>query len=70
MDESTTVMVTELACSEPGCPPLETVIAVLRGKNDRVTWKLHKALTLVSASDVREGFERLGRSGVDPSHSL
>jgi hypothetical protein len=69
VDESTTVMVTELACSEPGCPPLETVIAVLRGKDDRITWKLHKAMLFVSESDVREGFARLGRSGVDPSHS-
>ena len=69
VDESTTVMVTELACSEPGCPPLETVIAIFRGKEARITWKLHKAMPLVSESDVHEGFARLGESGVDPSHS-
>lgn len=27
--EETSLMVTELRCSEPGCPPVETVIAVL-----------------------------------------
>ncbi len=27
--EDATVMVTELTCSEEGCPPIETVIAVL-----------------------------------------
>jgi len=26
-----TVMVTELECREPGCPPIETVIALLEG---------------------------------------
>ena len=25
-----TVMASELRCTEPGCPPLETVVAVLR----------------------------------------
>jgi len=28
LTEDTTVMVTELRCTEPGCPPLETVIAL------------------------------------------
>jgi hypothetical protein len=31
LDEEATVMVTELECREPGCPPIETVIAVLEG---------------------------------------
>ena len=47
-----TVMVTELTCREPGCPPLETVIAVLGGKIPRKE-TLHKALAQVTAEDVR-----------------
>jgi len=46
-----TVMVTELACSEPGCPPVETVIALLApGRQDQV--KIHKALADVTSADV------------------
>jgi hypothetical protein len=32
--DEATVMVTELHCSEPGCPPLETVIATLSESNN------------------------------------
>lgn len=28
-DDDATLVVSELACTEPGCPPIETVIAVL-----------------------------------------
>jgi hypothetical protein len=51
---STSVMVTELACSEPGCPPLETVIAVLaqEGPKGRRQHTFHKPLTDVSWADV------------------
>lgn len=47
-----TVMVAELTCREPGCPPLETVIAVLGGAVQRKE-TLHKALAQVTAEDVR-----------------
>ncbi|WP_324840778.1 hypothetical protein [Actinocrinis sp.] len=30
------------ACSEPGCPPVETVIAMLDDDDGRRTWKLHR----------------------------
>lgn len=46
------VLVTELSCREPGCPPLETVIAVLDGTVQRKQ-TLHKALAHVTAEDVR-----------------
>lgn len=43
LPEDATVMVTELACKEPGCPPIETVIAVLRAPGDTVQFKAHRA---------------------------
>ncbi len=43
LSEEATVMVTELACKEPGCPPIETVIAVLRGPGDTTQFKAHRA---------------------------
>lgn len=36
------VMVSELACHEPGCPPIETVVVVLRGPGDTVMRKFHR----------------------------
>jgi hypothetical protein len=49
----TPLMVTELRCSEEGCPPLETVIAVLDTPGSPRQFKLHKPLAEVTAADVR-----------------
>ena len=44
------LLVTELTCMEPGCPPVETVIA----RMDRgLTWKIHKRLAEVTRQDVQ-----------------
>lgn len=62
-----TVMVTELACTEPGCPPVETVIALMHpGAPDQR--KIHKALAAVTADDVAAALAGAGsgsRSGTD-----
>jgi hypothetical protein len=50
--DDVTIMVTELRCSEPGCPPLETVIAVLRPGQAPIQHKLHKAAVDVTEYDV------------------
>jgi hypothetical protein len=47
-----TLMVSELACSEPGCPPLETVIAVLDGADAPRHFKIHRPLVDVSRADI------------------
>jgi hypothetical protein len=50
--EDATVMVTELACSEPGCPPVETVVAILGegGRTSRA--KIARPLSEVARDDV------------------
>jgi hypothetical protein len=50
--DDVTLMVTELRCTEPGCPPLETVIAVLRPGQPPFQHKLHKAVIDVIESDI------------------
>jgi hypothetical protein len=45
-------MVTELRCSEPGCPPLETVIAILSENGSR-QYRLHKSIEEVAEDDIR-----------------
>lgn len=46
------LLVTELECREPGCPPLETVIAILREGQPPLQWTLHKPIATVSRDDV------------------
>lgn len=51
------VLVAELRCSEPGCPPVETSISVLGGEGTR-QGKVHRPVAEVTREDV----ERLVRS--------
>jgi hypothetical protein len=46
------VLVTELHCTEPGCPPLETVIAVLDQPGRPRQYKVHKAMADVTFADL------------------
>jgi hypothetical protein len=54
LNDETTVMVTELECREPGCPPIETVIAVLKGPGNTQQYKIHKTANEVGLSDIEE----------------
>ncbi|MDV3125803.1 hypothetical protein M1247_12820 [Mycobacterium sp. 21AC1] len=47
----TTVLVQQLACAEPDCPPVETVIAVLSSR--RTTWKLARPTADIAVADLR-----------------
>jgi hypothetical protein len=58
-----TVMVTELRCSEPGCPPLETVIAILNEADRTQQHKLHKAMAQVTRGDVLALAASQGKEG-------
>jgi len=53
LSDDIAVMVTELRCTEPGCPPLETVIAVLSQSVQPRQYKIHKALAEVTHADIR-----------------
>lgn len=45
------ILVTELACTEPGCPPTETVIALMHPGSPQ-QFKIHKPLARVAEEDV------------------
>ena len=47
-----TVTVTELACLEEGCAPVETTIGVLRPDAPQLQCKLHKPMDSVDAEDL------------------
>jgi len=55
--EDDAVMVTELQCTEEGCPPVETVLALLRPREQPRKWKVHKPTALVTEEDVRAAIE-------------
>jgi hypothetical protein len=52
--EDATLMVSELACSEPGCPPYEVVMAVLRPGAGPLHKKLHMRLAELTRDTVRQ----------------
>lgn len=52
LGDETAVMVTELECREPGCPPVETVIALLEGPGRTRQYKIHKHAADVGPNDV------------------
>jgi hypothetical protein len=63
-DAGGTVMVTELRCTEPGCPPLETVIALLGDSGPPRQHKIHKPMAEVTAGDLA----RLAAPGDHPDN--
>jgi hypothetical protein len=42
------VVVRQLDCTEPGCPPVETVIAVLAADGSTRRWTLHHPVTAIT----------------------
>jgi hypothetical protein len=52
LPERSTVTVQQLACAEPGCPPVETKIVVLGGGSS-LRWTIHAPLAEVDDEAVR-----------------
>ena len=54
------VLVTELTCTVPGCPPVETVIAFWEDGERRYRIKIFKPLAAVSRDDLPPGWLKSG----------
>ena len=54
LSDDMTVTVTELACLEEGCAPVETVIGLLRPDAPQLQCKLHKTMDAVDAADLAQ----------------
>lgn len=54
LSEDSTLTVTELACLEEGCAPIETAIGLLRPDQPQLQFKLHKPIDDVDARDLAE----------------
>ena len=56
------VTVTQLACLEEDCAPLETVIGVLRPGLPQLQYKIHNAIDAVTANDLVLACEAWGHA--------
>jgi nitrate reductase delta subunit len=52
LPEDAPVMVAEVTCAVPGCPPLETVVAFWTGNEQRHHFKMFKPLAEVAEEDL------------------
>ena len=52
LPDDAAIMVTEVTCALPGCPPLETVVAFWTGNDTRHHFKLLKPATEGVADDL------------------
>lgn len=59
------VIVNELRCTEPGCPPVETVVALLRSGHEPRQVKIHKQVVDVTEDDLRAVFAGSGHTHSD-----
>jgi hypothetical protein len=55
LDDQTPISVSQLHCSEPGCPPLETVIAVMTTPVQK--FKIHKSVAAIEAIDISQNLQ-------------
>ncbi len=52
LPQDATILVSEMACSLPGCPPLETHVLFLAGNAKRHHFKVFKPVTEVVVDDL------------------
>lgn len=50
----TALTVSEIACPDPGCPDMETVILIMRPRDKTRAHKIAKAIGEITEQDVRE----------------
>ncbi|OLP62578.1 hypothetical protein BJF93_01965 [Xaviernesmea oryzae] len=50
--DGTVIVVNEVACAEPGCPDLETVIGLLSSSAASRTFKISKPIAAVTTADL------------------
>lgn len=57
LSDDVAVSVSELSCREPGCPDVETVIAVLNeGESPRIA-RVHRSIPDVTLDDLKAAFD-------------
>jgi hypothetical protein len=52
--EDIAILVTELTCTEPGCPPLETIVALLGPNGVKHQQKIHLAIEQITQAEAEK----------------
>jgi len=60
LPDDAALVVLELACREPGCPPVETVVATLEAAGERRSVKLHGAAGGITREELVRAVTRGG----------
>jgi hypothetical protein len=68
LSEEATVMVSELACMEEGCPPIETVIVVFRPAMEKLQFRLHRPMAEITVHDIEEMCAQQLNSSSEKNH--
>jgi hypothetical protein len=66
--EDAIVMVTELACLEEDCPPVETIIAVFQPAMQKFQFKFHRSMAEITAQDIQEMCEKQKNQALERNH--
>ena len=53
LNDEQTVVIRQVACTDPGCPPVETVIAVLSAGAPSLRWTVPQALADLTPEAIR-----------------
>ncbi|HEY4024858.1 MAG TPA: nitrate reductase [Candidatus Dormibacteraeota bacterium] len=54
LEPETAVVVAELTCTKPGCPPIETAIALLEPGRSPEEHRVHMPVAEISEADIAE----------------
>ena len=54
LPESTIISVAELACHEPGCPPIEIIITARAEDGSMQNWRVGKSIDKIEDSDLNQ----------------
>jgi len=68
LEEDAIVSVNELACSQPGCPPKQVVILILRDSTPAWKFEVHKSLLDITQDDIVDAISSIG-PGQSPTDS-
>jgi hypothetical protein len=52
LDEEIPISLSQLQCNEPNCPPIETVIALMKSPVEQ--YKIHKPIAEIEYKDIAE----------------
>jgi hypothetical protein len=59
LSDDVVVSVTELACREPGCPDVETIVAILTADKKPRTVRFHKRIVEIDQSELAAALHKV-----------